>query len=114
MSKNFWFIIIYLSGIFISSIAQIILKKSTKKKYTSVIREYLNVQVIVSYGIFFLATFITIFAYKGINLSVGPILAASEYIFVAFLSWLFLKEKINKKKLMGLSVIIIGIIIYSL
>lgn len=113
MNKSL-FVAIYVAGVFVSSIAQIILKKSAGKKYKSKIKEYINPYVIISYAILFGATFCTIFAYSGIPLSFGPILAASEYIFVAVLSWLFLKEKITKQKLLGLSVIIIGILIYAL
>lgn len=101
-------------GVLISAVAQIILKKSAGRKYENKIKEYLNPYVIISYAIFFGATFCTIFAYKGISLSFGPILATSEYIFVALLSRLFLKEKIAGKKLIGLIVIIIGIVVYSL
>jgi len=54
------------------------------------------------------------FAYKYIPLSMGPILGTTEYIFIAILSYLFLKEKINKRKFLGLTIIILGIIIYSL
>ena len=114
MNSKVIFSLIYLSGVFISAIAQIILKKSTGKEYESKIREYLNPYVIIAYAIFFGATFCTIYAYKGVPLSFGPILAASEYVFVAVLSKLFLKENINLKKFIGLSVIIAGIIIYSL
>lgn len=108
------FILIYLAGVFVSSIAQILLKKSAGKKYESVIREYLNPYVIISYAIFFGATFCTIYAYKGVPLSFGPILAASQYVFIAILSKIFLKEKIGLKKFIGLSVIVAGIIVYSL
>lgn len=114
MNSKIIFSLIYLSGVFISAIAQIILKKSAGKEYESKIREYLNPYVIIAYAIFFGATFCTIYAYKGVPLSFGPILAASEYVFVAVLSKLFLKENINHKKFIGLSVIIAGIIIYSL
>ena len=114
MNSKIIFSLIYLSGVFISAIAQIILKKSASKEYESKIREYLNPYVIIAYAIFFGATFCTIYAYKGVPLSFGPILAASEYVFVAVLSKLFLKENINLKKFIGLSVIIAGIIIYSL
>lgn len=114
MNSKIIFSLIYLSGVFISAIAQIILKKSAGKEYESKIREYLNPYVIIAYAIFFGATFCTIYAYKGVPLSFGPILAASEYVFVAVLSKLFLKENINLKKFIGLSVIITGIIIYSL
>ena len=114
MNSKIIFSLIYLSGVFISAIAQIILKKSAGKEYESKIREYLNPYVIIAYAIFFGATFCTIYAYKGVPLSFGPILAASEYVFVAVLSKLFLKENIILKKFIGLSVIIAGIIIYSL
>lgn len=114
MNSKIIFSLIYLIGVFISAIAQIILKKSAGKEYESKIREYLNPYVIIAYAIFFGATFCTIYAYKGVPLSFGPILAASEYVFVAVLSKLFLKENINLKKFIGLSVIIAGIIIYSL
>lgn len=114
MNSKVIFSLIYLSGVFISAIAQIILKKSAGKEYESKIREYLNPYVIIAYAIFFGATFCTIYAYKGVPLSFGPILAASEYVFVAVLSKLFLKEKINLKKFIGLSIIIAGIIVYSL
>ena len=112
---NRWiYMAIYLAGVFVSSVAQIILKKSSGKEYKSRIFEYLNPMVIFAYAIFFGATFCSIFAYRSIPLSFGPILAASEYIFVAVLSRMVLKENINRKKLMGLTAIVVGIIIYSI
>ena len=114
MSSKYLFALIYLAGVFVSAVAQILLKKSAGKKYENRIKEYLNPYVIISYAIFFGATFCTIYAYKEVPLSLGPILAASEYIFVAVLSKLVLKEHISLKKFIGLSVIVAGIIIYSL
>ena len=114
MNSKYLFALIYLVGVFVSAIAQILLKKSAGKKYESRIKEYLNPYVIISYAIFFGATFCTIYAYKEVPLSLGPILAASEYIFVAALSKLVLKEHINLKKFIGLSIIVAGIIVYSL
>ena len=106
------FVLIYLTGVFVSAIAQILLKKSAEKTYDSKIKEYLNPYVIISYSIYLGANFFTKFAYSGIPLSFGPILAASEYIFVAVLSKLILKEKINKKKITGLAIICLGIIVF--
>ena len=114
MNRRMIFVLIYIIGVFVSAIAQVLLKKSAGKKYESRIREYLNPYVIISYAIFFGATFCTIYAYKEVPLSLGPILAASEYIFVAVLSKLVLKEHISIKKFIGLSVIVAGIIVYSL
>lgn len=114
MNEKILFSIIFIVGVFISSISQIMLKKSAQKEYDSKIKEYLNPRVIFAYIIFFGATLCSIWAYTVIPLSLGPILESAGYIFVAVLSWLFLKEKITFKKAVGLSVIIIGIIIYSL
>ena len=114
MNEKILFAAIFVFGVFISSISQIILKKAALKEYPSKIREYLNARVIFAYIIFFGATLCSIWAYKVIPLSLGPIMESSGYLFVAVLSWLFLKEKITKKKMLGLSIIIIGIIIYSL
>jgi drug/metabolite transporter (DMT)-like permease len=114
MNNKVLFSLIFIFGVFISSISQIILKKSANIDYGSKIREYLNPRVIFAYIIFFGATLCSVLAYTVIPLSFGPILESAGYIFVAVLSWFFLKEKISKKKVLGLSVIIIGIIIYSL
>lgn len=108
------YVLVYLLGILISSFAQILLKTSAGKKYNNRVFEYINPLVIFSYLIFFSATFCTIYAYRSIPLSLGPILAASEYIFVAILSKLVLKEKISIKKLTGLITIALGIIMYSI
>ncbi len=112
---NDWIYIgIYLFGIVVASISQIMLKKSTAKKYDKLWQEYLNLRVILIYGLFFLSMLMTMLAYKKVPLSMGPILSATEYIFVAVMGYLLLKEKIGKRKLMGLMLIISGIVVYSL
>lgn len=113
MDEKILFSLIFIFGVFISSISQIILKKSANLKHDSWIKEYLNPRVIFAYIIFFGATLCSVWAYTVIPLSLGPILESAGYIFVSVLSWLFLKEKITKQKMLGLSVIIVGIIIYS-
>ena len=73
---------IMLLGVFISSVAQVLLKKAAQKKYNSVVEEYLNLPVITAYAIFFGATFLSIYAYKVVPLSMGPILEATGYLYV--------------------------------
>lgn len=105
---------IYILGVVISALAQILLKKSADIKRDNKIKEYLNFKTIFAYGIFFGATLCTVLAYKYVPLSMGPILGTTEYIFVAILSYLLLKEKISKKKMLGLITIIIGVLIFSI
>lgn len=103
-----------LFGTFISSISQVMLKKAASKKYDSVIKEYLNPPVIIAYVIFFLATLLSLLAYKGIPLSMGPVLEASSYFFVTFFGVTIFKEKLNARKVIALGLIITGIVIYSI
>ncbi len=102
-----------LLGTLISSIAQVLLKKAAQRQYDSTIKEYLNVRVITAYLIFFLATFLSIFAYKVIPLSMGAILEATGYIYVTFFSVTIFHEKLQKEKIFAIALIISGIMIYS-
>ena len=101
-------------GVFISSVSQNLLKKSANKKHGSFIKEYLNPIVIGSYLIFVIATFMSIYAYKGIPLSMGVVLDSTGYIFVTILGAIFLKEKPTVKKIIALGLIVVGIVVYSI
>lgn len=105
---------IYILGVIISALAQVLLKKSANIERENKLKEYLNFKTIFAYAIFFGATLCTVFAYKYVPLSMGPILGTTEYIFVAILSYWLLKEKISKKKLIGLITIVIGVLIFSI
>lgn len=108
------YIILFLFSVFVSSVSQIVLKSSANKKCERWIEEYLNVRVIVAYGLFFASSLLTVFAYKYVPLSMGPILEASGYVFVSVLGHYILKEKVGKRKIVGLAVILIGIIIFNI
>lgn len=114
MSKVLIYSGIYILGVIISALAQILLKKSADIERESKLKEYLNFKTIFAYGIFFGATLCTVFAYKYVPLSMGPILGTTEYVFVAILSYCLLKEKISKKKLIGLITIVLGVLIFSI
>lgn len=107
------YMILFLVAVFISSVSQIMLKKSANKTYDNAIKEYLNPWVILAYGLFFGATLVTVLAYKYVPLSMGPILESTGYFFVTILGMIFLKEKVGKKKAVGLVVILVGIIIFN-
>lgn len=103
-----------LISVFISSVSQVLLKKAALKDYGgSKIKEYLNPLVIGAYIIFFAATFVDIYAYKEVPLSMGPILEATGYIYVSLFGVKIFGEKINRGKLIALVLIICGIVVYS-
>ena len=108
------YILLFLCAVFISSVSQIMLKKSASKKYDNKVKEYMNPQVILAYGLFFGATLCTVIAYKYVPLSLGPILESAGYFFVTILGMIFLKEKVGKLKRIGLLIILVGIIVFNL
>lgn len=105
---------IYVSAVFISAVSQIMLKISARKQYATKLKEYMNPLVIISYGLFFGCTLITMLAYRKVPLSLGQILESSGYIFVTILGMTILKERLTKKKLLGMGVILAGIIIFTM
>ncbi len=108
------YVFIFVLSVFIASCSQIILKKSADKKHESFIKEYLNLPVIIGYGMMFLSTILTIIAFRKIAFKNGPIIESIGYIFVLLLSRIFLDEKITKNKLIGNIIIILGIIVFYL
>lgn len=107
-----WYLVILILSVIIASFAQILLKKSAEKTYTSPIREYLNVYVIGGYGMMFLSMFMTIIAYGGLDFTNVPVIESLGYIIVMLLGYLFFKERITKRKLLGMLVIMVGIFVY--
>ncbi len=105
---------VFIASVLISSISQILLKKSANKTYESTIKEYLNPLVITAYGMFFCSMLITMYCYKFVDVSAGPILESAGYVFVAVLGFILLKEKFTAKKIAGMAVLIAGIALFSL
>jgi len=103
-----------LLGVFISAISQVMLKLAARKHYDSVIKEYMNPLVIFAYVLFVGTTFLSILAYRGIPLSMGPILEATSYLYVTFFGVKIFHEKMNAKKYIALALIIGGIAVYAI
>ena len=105
---------LFLGSVLISSVSQIILKKSANVEHQSIWQEYLNPRVIIAYGFFFGSTLLTTYAYKGVPMSLGPVLEATGYVYVAILGALILKESVSRRKIIGNLLIIAGIMIFAL
>ena len=108
------YIIIFLISVLISSVSQVILKTSANEEHKNKIKEILNIKVILAYGLFFGATLLTMLAYRKVPLSLGVVLETTGYLYVAILGSLILKESLDKYKIWGNVLIIIGIIIFSM
>ena len=98
---------------FIAAVSQMLLKRSALKKYKNIILEYFNPHVIVGYGLLVATLFINIVAYTGIEYKLGAILATTSYLFVMIFGKIFFNEKITIKKVVGISLIILGIVVFN-
>jgi drug/metabolite transporter (DMT)-like permease len=108
------YILIMLISVMVASISQVLLKKSTYKSYNNVIREYLNPYVICGYGLLVVSMLLTVCAYSGMEYKNGPIIEALGNVFVLVLSFFVFGEKISRKKLFGIGIIILGIIVFNI
>ena len=114
MREQLPYILLFLFNVFLSACSQVLLKKAAMKQHGSLVKEYLNPTVIIAYGIYFATTVIGILAYRGIPVSLGPVLEATGYVYVTVFGVTIFKEKLNRRKLLALGLIIGGILIYTL
>ena len=106
------YVLLLILAVLVSSISQIILKKSASKTYDSVLKEYLNVYVITGYVLMVISTVLVVFGLKGVPYKNEPIIESLGYLFVMILSNRLLGEKITKKKVLGNVLILVGIAVY--
>lgn len=104
--------LLVLFSVFISAVAQILLKKSANRIHEKKIYEYLNGYVICAYLILFSAMLINVFALKYVPVSAMPILESTSYLYVALFGVVLFKEKLTRTTKIGLTVIFLGVILY--
>ncbi|MBR6594384.1 MAG: EamA family transporter [Clostridia bacterium] len=109
---KFYLLVVF--NAFASAVSQILLNVSARKAHRGKLYEYLNPWVIASYGILFCVLALNVFAERYIPLKVAHAIAAVTYLFVALLSRLVFKEKITRRKALGLLLIIGGIAVFML
>ncbi len=70
--------------------------------------------MLIGYGMMVASTLLIIAAYHGLDYKNGPIIEALGYILVMLLSYAFFKERVGIKKIIGYSMILIGVIVFYL
>ncbi len=108
------YLILYLVSVFLASVSQVFLKKAALRTHKNTIAEYTDKYVILGYGLFLVCTMLTMIAYKGVPLSIGAMLETTGYVYVTIFGVLIFHEKINAKKIIALTLILAGIIIYAI
>ena len=92
---EFWYYVIMVVGILIATFSQLIL-------------------TIIGYGMMFLSTVCSLIAHKVVPVSMAPVWNSCSFILVALVSRIFLHEIPSRKKLIGLGIMVVGIIVFSL
>lgn len=108
------YVLLYLCSTFLASVSQVLLKKAALREHKTLLEEYTDWRVILGYGLFVGCTLLTMLAYKGVPLNVGPVLEATGYLYVTIFGVTVFHEKMNPKKIAALVMIVVGIIIYAL
>ena len=106
------FLLLALLSVTIASFSQVMLKMGAGKTYGSKIREYLNFYVITGYGMLFISMVLTIVVYSRLSYLSVPVVEAVGYVLVPVLSYFIFKEKLSKRKVVGILCILLGIMIY--
>lgn len=103
-----------LFNVFLGAVSQVMLKKEAMKPHKNVLHEYLNPLVIIAYVIFVGTTVLGLIVYKGLPLNLGPVLETTGYIYITLFGVFIFKEKMTRRKMLALAVIVGGILLYAL
>ena len=101
-------------SVFVASVSQTLLKWESGREHKSLVKEYLNAGVIGGYGLLALSMLLTMFAYKKLPLSMTPAFESFSYIFVTIFGVAVFHERVTKKKLLALGIIIAGILVFAI
>ena len=110
---NISYILAFLA-VFVASASQILLKQSAETEHKNIITKILNWRVILGYGLLFGTTVLNVFAYRGIELKVTPMIEATGIIWVTLLAASILGERPTKRTILSIVITVIGIIVFSL
>ena len=110
---NISYVLAFLS-VFVASISQILLKQSAQAEHKNIIYKFLNWRVILGYALLFGTTIINVFAYRGVELKVTPMIESTGIIWVTILAVFWLGERPSRRALLSIAVTVAGIIVFSL
>lgn len=100
-------------AIVLVSVSHVMIKYSTRKHYPSALQEYLNPVTITGYTLLLLSAFITIFALRYIPFKSFQVYMSLTYLFILLMGHFVLGERITKEKIIGNSLIVVGIIVFN-
>ena len=97
----------------IAVVSQTLLKWEAGKPHRDMLSEYLNPGVITAYVLLGISMLFPYFVYKKLPVSMTAVWDSSSYLFVTLFGVLLFHERVTKKKLLALALILAGILIYT-
>lgn len=111
MNKVLLLILLLINSL-LASFSQVLLKKSAIKKHNSIISEYINIYVIVGYGLFFIVLLGNIFIMRYIEMNIVSVFSeAMPLVISIFTGYVFFNEHITKEKILSVALILVGIVL---
>lgn len=105
------FVVIF--SVFAAACAQMLLKQGARKNYPTFLRQYINLWVISGYGIMGMSLLLNIYCLShGVQVKEISIIESFSYMFVPLLSFICFKEKISRRKIIAISIIMSGVIVF--
>lgn len=102
-------------GILACSLSQLLLKRSATESHRHRLLAILNPKVMASYAVFFAVLLVNIWAMgRGVKLKELAMLETLGYVFVPTLSALVLKERVSRRTILAIVLIITGIAVFHI
>jgi len=100
--------------VLINSLAQILLKVGAVKGKKNKGIVSINIPIVMGYMFFLVSTVLSVYLLKFIALKNFTLIIALNYVGVLLLSYIFLKERFTRQKIIASLFIIAGVIIFNL
>jgi multidrug transporter EmrE-like cation transporter len=107
------YLVFAFAAIILTGFSQLLLKIGTRYHRTP-ISIYVNPSSIAGYCLFLVASICSVLALKGLDLKLLYALASLNYGVAVILSRVFLHESLDRKKIVAVLIIILGIIMFNI
>lgn len=103
-----------IAAVIIASASQVLLKKKASKAPKNFFKKFLNGPVILSYLLLFLSMALNSLALREMGMTVLPCITATSFLWIMVLSAIFLGEKPTRRKVIGIVMILVGVVVSHL
>lgn len=103
-----------ITAVLIASASQVLLKKKANTAPRRFLDKFLNAPVIASYLLLFTSMVLNSLALRRMDMAVLPCITATSFLWIMLLSAIFLGEKPTKRKVIGIAMILLGVVVSHL